>query len=285
MKSLTLQAPAKINVFLKVKNKRKDGFHNIKTIFQRINLSDTLEFTLTKTGRIRLTSTLPTLPLGSKNLVYQAAEQLRLMYGVKNGIDIHIDKKIPVAAGLAGGSTNAATTLIGLNKIWQLGISKHTMIEHARRLGSDVPFFLEHCSWAMGTARGDQIEPLDIGSRFWHILVVPRKKITSGQVYQGLNLQLTKSVDNANILIQHLKNKDLRNIGRYILNDLESAIVQIAPSLQRLKERIKLLSGSGVMISGSGPAVFGLAKNQKDAEQFKSVLSRYYKRVYAIKTL
>jgi 4-diphosphocytidyl-2-C-methyl-D-erythritol kinase len=285
MKSLTLPAPAKINVFLKVKSKRKDGYHNIKTIFQRINLTDTLTFKSTQTGKIRLTSTLPSLPLGPRNLVYQAADQLRTQYGIKQGVDIHIKKNIPVAAGLAGGSTNAATALIGLNKIWQLRISQHTIIEHARRLGSDVPFFISQCSWALGTARGDQIRPLDIPSKFWQILVVPRRKIYSGQVYQGLNLQLTKSVDNANILIQHLKNKDLRNISRYILNDLEPAILQVAPALQRLKERIKLLSGAGVLISGSGPAVFGLASNKKDAERFKSVLSRVYKRVYAVKTL
>ena len=141
MRRIRLSSPAKLNLFLKVLNKRPDGFHNISTVFERIDLSDEILLKLNPSGGIRIDCVHPQVPGGPKNLVYQAAKLLRDDFRVKEGVDIYIKKNIPVAAGLGGGSGNAATVLKGLNELWELRLSRPQLLSYARRLGSDVAFF------------------------------------------------------------------------------------------------------------------------------------------------
>lgn len=314
MSRIFLSSPAKLNLFLKVQNKRPDGFHNIITIFERINLSDEISFKLLPNKTIRIVCDHPHVPLGPKNLVYKVARLFQDRFHVKQGVEIKIEKRIPVAAGLAGGSSNAATALLGLNHIWKLNLNQAEELSYAREVGSDVAFFLYDTSWALGTERGDHIEKLNIKTKLWHILVVPRIKMYSWKVYGGLSfdvfipltcsgyrervvnnpnkrgalnhkLQLTKKNDNANILIHNLKKGSILEVGQLLSNDLEDVIIRLCPRLEKLKDRLKSLNTQGVMISGSGPAVFGLTATQEYAEVIKNVLLKRFSQVFVIRTL
>ena len=307
MKRVTLSSPAKLNLFLKVCGKRPDGYHEIVTVFERIDLADRISFWPTTDRAIRIRCDHNQVPVGSRNLVFKAAQLLREECGIRQGARIKIEKKIPVAAGLAGGSSNAATALIGLNKIWNLRLENAKLIALARKIGSDVPFFLNDTSWALGTGRGDRIKKLDIKARFWHILVVPKVKMYSWKVYQALQSQLisaqnqksrglhspdrggtnvlTKINDNANILIHKLKKDNVLDVGFELSNDLETEIFRLYPPLRKLKERLKSLNTKGVMVSGSGPCVFGLAETVQDARSFKKALLKRHSQVFIVRTL
>ena len=285
MKSIRLQSPAKLNLILKVINKRSDGYHNLKTLFERIDLCDTIDLKINQSGAIRIACRHPQVPKGPKNLVYQVAALLKKDFPVPYGVDITIIKRIPVAAGLAGGSSNAATVLMGLNKLWNLALSPKTLAIYAGRIGSDVPFFLHDCSWAVGTGRGEQIKKLNITSKLWHILVVPYVKMYTKEVFGRLNLKLTKEIDNVNILTRSLKKSDFNKVGSLLFNDLESSILQIRPQLHVLKEKLASFPVAGVSFSGSGPSVFGITKSQQQAQQIHAILRHRYKQIFVVHTL
>ncbi len=284
MKSLLLKSPAKINLFLKVINKRKDGFHNIKTLFERIDLFDEISFIANNSGKIIIDCNDPQVPKGKRNLIYQVYAILKKDFNIKKGVNININKRIPVAAGLGGGSSNAATALIGFNRLFNLRLTRSKLLTYGRLLGSDIGFFLYNKSWALGTDKGDVIHPVNLQTKLWHILVAPCVKVYSSEVYSSLKLELTKTSDNVNILIHKLKNKDMDKVGLLLKNDLEDAIIRICPKLNKLKERLKLFDTQGVMISGSGPSVFGVTKSQIKAEKIAAKLSNRYTRVYVVRT-
>ncbi len=297
MASLTLKSLAKLNLYLKVGNKRPDGYHNLVTLFERIDLCDDIKFTVTNSGRIRLFCSHPQVPIGPKNLIYRTARLLQAELSVSKGVDVHITKRIPVAAGLAGGSSNAAATLIGLNKLWKLKLSREKLAAYGKRIGADVPFFLYDTPWALGTERGDRIEKLKIKPRLWHVLVVPRMKMYTRNVFENLKLPasasanpggrtnvLTKNSDNVNILIRNLRNKKISVVGSLLRNDLEISVFQLCPKLEKIKEYIRRLNTLGVSLSGSGPSIFGLTDSQKQAEYLKSMLGKRYSRVFVVQT-
>ena len=294
MNQLVLLSPAKLNFFLKVIRKRPDGYHDILTLFERINLCDEIYFESDSPGITKVFCAHQDVPKGSQNIVYRAASLLRTELGVKKGVRIYINKRIPVAAGLAGGSSNAATVLLGLNKMWNLDLSPHQLISFGRKVGSDVPFFLADTSWAIGRQRGDRIISLRFPASLWHILVVPRKKVFTPKVYQGFDELLfkrggqrnilTKKGDDVNILIRRLRNNNIKEAGELLFNDLEPAILRFCPSLGRLKERLKSLQIQGVTISGSGPAIFGLTESEDEAESIKTILARQFQQVFVVKT-
>ncbi|OGX26129.1 MAG: 4-(cytidine 5'-diphospho)-2-C-methyl-D-erythritol kinase [Omnitrophica WOR_2 bacterium RIFCSPHIGHO2_01_FULL_48_9] len=291
MRSLTLRSPAKVNLFLKVINKRPDGYHNLVTLFERIDLCDELRFSLNSRGTIRLVCNDPQVPLGRKNLVYKVAQKLKEDFQVPHGITIHIKKRIPVAAGLAGGSSNAATTLLGLNKIWKLSLNREELVAYAKRIGADVAFFLYDSSWALGTERGDKIQPFSSKIKLWHVVVTPRLKMYSRVVFEGLSLKkggrtnlLTKKRYNVNILRRLLGKNDLYYISQLLCNDLEARVFQLCPRLMKLKERIRELNTCGVSLSGSGPSIFCLTNSQKSAQHIRDVLKKRYRRVFVVRT-
>lgn len=285
MKRITLQSPAKLNLALKVVNKRPDGYHDLKTLFERITLCDDIQMIPRTDGKIHVVCKHPHVPKGPKNLVYKAAKLIQDDNHILKGVDIKIIKRIPVAAGLAGGSSNAATTLLGLNKVWELSLTKEKLLQYGQKIGSDVPFFLHNCSWGLGTARGDHIKKIEIPAKIWHILVIPRIKMYSSEVFTRFKMQLTKATDNVNILIRSLKKNNINRAERLLFNDLESAILEVCPGLLNAKERLKAFHLKGVAFSGSGPAVFGLTKSKQEAEGFKKILDKVYSQVYVVRTL
>ncbi len=293
MRSISLRSPAKLNLYLKVINKRKDGFHNLVTLFERINLCDEIQLTVNPQGKIRIFCDHPHVPLGPQNLAYQAARMLKDDFALRNGVDIKIRKRIPVAAGLAGGSSNAASVLMGLNRLWALSLNNKELIYYAAKIGSDVPFFLHETNWAIGTDRGDRIKKVFLTTKLWHVLVVPRRPVYTAEVFETLavesrqapNLKLTKIGSDVNILIRTLKKNDVPKVGRLLSNDLERAMLRLCPNLSYLKDKMRHLNTKGVGFSGSGPAIFGLTESQKEAEVLRSALKKTYSQVFVVSTL
>ena len=279
---LTLNSFAKVNLVLDVLRKRSDGFHQLRTVFERISLHDTI--TLRKATKINIRCSHPQVPLGPMNLVYKVAQRLRDDFGIKEGVEITIVKRIPVAAGLAGGSSNGATVLLGLNRLWNLGLTKLKLVEYAATFGSDVAFFLYDTSYALGQGRGEQIKELPIKTKLWHVLVTPRVKVYTKDVFACLNLKLTKKRDNASILLRFLRENNLYLIGSSLSNDLEPAILSLKPYLAHLKEKLIDAGAVGVCFSGSGPSVFALAESQKHAESLRAKFDRRFTQVFVVST-
>ncbi len=284
MNSLTLRSPAKLNLYLKVVNKRPDGFHNLKTIFERIDLHDDIRLVRNASGKISISCNHPHVPNGPKNLVYKTALLLKNDFGVRDGVHMTIHKRIPVAAGLAGGSSNAATVLQGLNKLWNLKLSRDQLVEYARKIGSDVAFFLYDCSWALGTGRGDVIQRLNVRAKLWHVLVVPRVKMLTPRVYRALNLKLTNSSDDVNILTRYLVKNDVQKVGSLLCNDLERPIVHLKPNLLKIKKKLQAMNVAGVAFSGSGPSLFSVVGSKNQADKIKAALKRRYSQIFVVKT-
>lgn len=297
MRSISLLSPAKLNLFLKVLNRRPDGFHNILTVFERIDLSDEIRLKLNRTGAIRIHCAHADVPRGPRNLVYRAAKRLQEDFKIKDGVDIDIQKNIPVAAGLGGGSSNAATVLKGLDRLWKLDLSRAQLLSYAKELGSDVAFFVYDDPWALGTERGDCIQKLDVTTKLWHILVVPCIKLYSREIYgqlklplgranaqQGHRKVLTKIDDNASIFIHHLRRASISAIGRGLANDLEAVVLRLFPNLGKLEQRLKSLNAQGVMVSGSGPCVFGITETLQQAKDIQAILSGRFRRTFVART-
>lgn len=285
MRSLTLRSPAKLNLYLKVIGKRPDGYHELKTIFERIDLCDDIRLSAEPSGRIRIVCDHPQVPKGSKNLVYKIAAMLKKDFGIKQGVEIRIRKRIPVAAGLAGGSSNAATVLSGLNRFWRLGLDRKGLVEYACKVGSDVAFFLYDCPWALGTGRGEVIRRLDLKAKLWHVLVVPKVKMLTPKVYGAMNLKLTKFGDDVSILTRYLGQNDVRKVGSLLLNDLEAPIALLKPNLLKIKQSVRSLDVAGTAFSGSGPSIFSVVESKKKAEQIAAILKRRYSQVFVVSTL
>ncbi len=285
MDRLTIHSPAKLNLVLDVLGKRPDGFHELRTIFERINLADQITLSRSKSKKINICCSHPHVPRGPSNLVFKAAMMLAKDFSISEGLNIDIIKKIPVAAGLAGGSSNAAAVLTGLNRLWRLGMKPQKLASYASRIGSDVAFFLYDRSYALGTGRGELIEPLDVRTKLWHVLVTPRVKMYTKEVFARLKLNLTNKKDSVNILLPFLRKGDLTRLAGALSNDLEPAILSLRPDFIYLKKKLIDAGATGVCFSGSGPSVFACVESQQHAESLRARFDRRYTQVFAVSTL
>ncbi len=184
---LTLNSYAKLNLYLSVRNKRKDNYHNIETIFERINLADKIILTSRKDSLIKINCSNPRLPDDASNLAFRSAKLLQESLNLNKGVNIKIVKRIPIGSGLGGGSSNAAAVVTGLNKLWELHLSQKKLVAFGAKVGSDVPFFLYNCPFASGKGRGDRITPLRGLNkvRLWHILIVPKICVSTPLIYKN----------------------------------------------------------------------------------------------------
>lgn len=287
MKSLNLNSYAKLNLYLRVLGRRDDNYHSIITLFERIDLCDRIGLRVLPQRQIRIVLSGRALPSGRGNLVYRAASLLRREFGVRRGVEISIKKLIPVSAGLGGGSSDAATVLTGLNKLWGLNLSVRQLAVLARGIGSDVAFFLYNCSFACGTCRGDEVKVLELPVKLWHVIVVPRVKVRSRAIYSRIQTRqmagstppfqqgnigagqeragLTVSQSEVRILRSALLKKDFSKIGRKLFNSLEQIAVLMHPVIKEIRLVLSNLGLKAVLMSGSGPAVFGLVSSRKEA--------------------
>lgn len=283
MKHLTLKSPAKVNLYLKVLGKKPDGYHSIETILERIDLCDEITLRTIPEG-IRLSSNVPELPTGDTNLAFKAAQILMQRMGVKTGVDIKITKRIPIASGLGGGSSNGATILMGLNRLWGLGLSKNELFPLGKRLGADVCFFLSEERLALGRGRGDEIEPLLLSRPIWHILATPPMELSSREAYEGWDLHikgshsahskmgLTASRSDVKILVCALQNNNLALLGRRLFNSLEEVASRKYGFIREMKFTLNSQGAEATLMSGSGPTVFGILPNREEAMKIKKKL-------------
>ncbi|MFH0877494.1 MAG: 4-(cytidine 5'-diphospho)-2-C-methyl-D-erythritol kinase [Candidatus Omnitrophota bacterium] len=211
-KTLCLESPAKLNLFLDVINKRPDGYHNIVTLFERINLCDSVRLFAIHSDEIVVSCSHPDVPLDYRNLAWRAAELIKKSRDIRTGVKIEIDKRIPVGAGLGGGSSNAAAVLSGLSRLFKLKLDQKTLTGYANRLGSDVAFFILNKSFALGTDRGGDLKRVFVPKKLklWHLLFIPPLKVMTKEIY-GLHksLALTRKPLDVNILIRYLKGKNI----------------------------------------------------------------------------
>jgi 4-diphosphocytidyl-2-C-methyl-D-erythritol kinase len=256
------RAPAKVNLFLEVLRKRPDGYHEIATLMVAVSLYDTLEFTEEESGRLELTCDEPSLSCGPDNLVWRAAELLRQRYGVSRGARIRLTKRIPLAAGLAGGSSDAAATLAGLNRLWDLGLSRPELATRAAELGSDVAFFFATpAAWCTG--RGEIVTPTPLGKPLHLLLACPDAGLATADVYRGVTLP-DKPLDGQAIR-QALAGGDLREVGRELYNRLQPAAEKLCPEVVETYARLGKGGALGRLMSGSGTSVFALCAGRREA--------------------
>ena len=276
-RSITLKAPAKINLFLKIINRRPDGYHEVISLMQKVELFDILE--LSREGEtVRLSCPGSDLPEDQDNLVYRAAQAFIAATGKKTGIRIYLEKKIPVAAGLGGGSSDAAAVLRGLNILLGAGLNLEDLALIARPLGADVPFFIQDYSAAIATGIGDRLEEFEPLKGLWLLLVNPGFGLSTKWVYE--NFPLTTGA-NPYILarVRKMQENPLEATPSLFIefgNDLEVVSMGRFPEIGEIKNELKLAGAVVSLMSGSGPTVFGLFPGEEEARRSFLQLSKKY---------
>lgn len=261
-------SPAKVNLHLRVIRKRPDGYHDIATLMQKIDLCDTMEFTLRKKGIVIKCPGFPQLE-NEDNIVFRAAKALFLETGCQSGAEIILHKVIPMGAGLGGGSSNAATALVALNDMLGLSLSKEALMNIGARLGADVPFFIYgDRAWAFGI--GDRLEPSENLPPLWFVLVNPRFELATRRVYEGLNLRLTNQIINYSIP----RFCTVTDVVKGLHNDLEKVSLTLYPALKELKDNLIGVGALGALMSGSGPTVYGVFEREDEALQAADILKK-----------
>lgn len=255
-------APAKVNLFFEVLGKRPDGYHAVETLMVAVDLFDTLECRDDPTGRISLTCDTPGVPAGPGNLVYAAAERLRNRYAPDRGAAIRLTKRIPHQAGLGGGSSDAAATLMALDRLWGLGRTPAELAEVAAELGSDVGFFLTPpAGWCTG--RGEVVTPEPVGRRLDLVIVKPPVGLATADVYRRVAVpEAPAGGDSARTA---LRAGDVEALGRSLHNRLQEPAFTVAPPVEQVYRRLTALAPLGCRMSGSGSAVFALCRDRREA--------------------
>jgi len=269
-------APAKINLFLEVLGRRADGYHDLASLMVTVGLCDSLEFRENPSGQIRLECDHPELSTGSDNLVCRAVQLIRDRFGVSVGVDVRLHKRIPLQAGLAGGSSDAAATLAGLNALWRLGLDRRQLGLLGAELGSDVTFFFfGPAAWCTG--RGEIVEPLSVGRPLDLILACPAVGLSTASVFQALRSgeppgNTWGEVCDGTAVRQALRSGEVIELGRLLHNRLQEPAQRLCPAVARLRQRLEALAPAGVLMSGSGSTVFALGRDAADALRMARVL-------------
>jgi len=270
MECLCLPSYAKINLGLVLLGKREDGYHDIATVFQQIDLHDEITFRRVSSG-IRITSTDLTLPTNEENLVYRAFRLFQRRVRFKEGMEIHIRKNIPVGAGLGGGSSNAAVTLLVANRLWGERLSREEIEEMAAEVGSDVPFFL--CGGtALARGRGEILTPFQWFTDYWIVLVCPGICVSTSWAYSQAKIALTKEkkITKFRSIFKRYTPHALRET---LVNDLEGVVFRRHPVLRKLKEQMYQRDAFYASMSGSGSSVYGLFFSREQAEEARTFFS------------
>jgi 4-diphosphocytidyl-2-C-methyl-D-erythritol kinase len=265
-----IRAPAKINLSLRVVGKRRDGYHLLDTIMVPVSLYDEIEIRKIRAAGgkkkaadrlIKVTCDHPLVPRGEKNIAYRAARLVMQRTGSDQPVHIHISKRIPVGAGLGGGSADAAATLIGLNRLLNLRLSAAKLEKMALSLGADVPFFIR-ARPARARGIGERLDPIRKLARFWAVIVYPGFAVSTARVFKCFCSTLTKPPLNTSI---HSSLKSLEKLAGLLRNDLESVTLKRYPRLSLIKARLLHEGAAGGLMSGSGSSVFGVFASQRQA--------------------
>lgn len=265
MNKITIKARAKINLTLDILRKRPDGFHEVEMVMQTLELHDnvTLE---EKSDGIEVVTDHPLLTAGESNIAYKAADLLIRQFKLNKGVKIKIDKQIPVAAGLAGGSADAAAVLTGLNRLWNLGLSFDELAQLGSQIGSDVPFCIKGGT-AVAKGRGEIITPLPAAPEIWMVLAKPPIEVSTAEVYKHFRIDASVSTSRAEATIKAIKAADIEGITENLGNALESVTLNRYPVVSQLKSAMQALGIKKPLMSGSGPSVFGFTGNPSVAQE------------------
>jgi 4-diphosphocytidyl-2-C-methyl-D-erythritol kinase len=288
MHTYTLLAPAKINLYLEILGDRPDGYHELVMILQSIDLNDQLQIRSNGTDNIRLSCQHPEVPLDQENLAYQAAnlmiKSFPKVFANYGGVDIYLDKHIPIAAGLAGGSTDGAAVLVGINLLWELGLTLPELQSLAAQLGSDLPFCIAGGT-AIATGRGEQLDPLPDLDNLWVVLAKSKSiSVSTPWAYQTYRQQYgqhylpqnevrqsrTHQIHSGD-LVQAILHKDGPKIAQLMHNDLEKVVLPHYEPVAQLRKTLAAAGGLGTMMSGSGPTVFTLCSSLVEAQQVRDI--------------
>ncbi|MBR3205962.1 MAG: 4-(cytidine 5'-diphospho)-2-C-methyl-D-erythritol kinase [Bacillus sp. (in: Bacteria)] len=277
------KAPAKINLSLDVHGKRPDGYHEVEMVMTTIDLADRLELTELDKDEIRVSSHNRFVPDDQRNLAYQAAKLLKTRFGIQKGVSIVITKAIPVAAGLAGGSSDAAAALRGLNRLWKLNLTLDELAELGAEIGSDVSFCV-HGGTALATGRGEKLKHIATPSHCWVILAKPVIGVSTAEVYRQYD---ASKVEHPNVqrMIEAIEAKDYKEMCGSLGNVLESVTLKMYPEVDMIKRQMKRFGADAVLMSGSGPTVFGLIQYESKVQRIYNGLRGFCDQVYAVRMI
>jgi 4-diphosphocytidyl-2-C-methyl-D-erythritol kinase len=283
-RAVSVQCPAKLNLFLEVVRRRPDGYHDLETVMQAVDLCDELRIEPRESGELALECSDPELPADERNLVLRAALALRERTGHRGGARFRLTKRVPAEAGLGGGSSDAAGTLVGLNAAWGLGLSRSDLAETAAEVGSDVAFFLVGGA-ALCTGRGEQVEPLDSGESLACVVLCPPVRVSTAAAYRALGA-LTSQGARATILTQALRAGDAPGVGQALWNRLEEPAFRLRPSLAEAKRQLAATGAfTGVGLTGSGSALFGVCRPEDLESAVQRVASLRLGRVFGVRSV
>lgn len=293
--SLVVQAPAKLNLFLEVLGKRSDGYHELETVMVSIGLHDTLRLQPDASGGISLRCTLAGEPAegrrrpverlstGDDNLICRAARALQEATGCRQGACIDLTKRIPMEAGLGGGSSDAAATLVALNRLWRLNLPSDELHRIAAGLGSDLNFFIDSPSLAVCRGRGEQIEPVPMGRPLHLVVVRPREGLSTGAVFR--NWEGTATPQSSDRLLDALRSGDLGTVGATLHNALQAPAEQLSEQVRKTLRAIDGTESVAAAMSGSGTACFAICRNGASARRIGARLrAQGLGRVFVVRT-
>ena len=266
MKEISVKALAKINLGLDVVRRREDGYHEVRMIMQTIHLFDRLEIKKTSSGGITMTTNLSFLPTNENNLVYQAAKLLKDEFGIRDGIDIRLHKHIPVSAGMAGGSTDAAAVLYGMNRMFQLGLKRDELMRRGVKIGADVPYCIMRGT-ALAEGIGEKLTALPPMVKCPVLIAKPPISVSTKFVYEHLKLDETTVHPDIDRLVEDIRQKNLAKIAADMGNVLETVTIPNYPVIAEIKEHMLRHGAVNAMMSGSGPTVFGLFEDTAQARE------------------
>ena len=275
---ISLKALAKINLGLDVVRRREDGYHEVRMIMQTIQLYDRLDIKRTHEPGIQIQTNLSFLPVNENNLIYKAAKLLMDEFSITDGVSVKLDKRIPVAAGMAGGSTDAAAMLIGVNRLFSLGLTKRQLMERGVQIGADVPYCIMRGT-ALAEGIGEALSPLPPMVKCPVLIAKPSISVPTKFVYQNLKLDDTTIHPDIDRLIDDIKAKNLHDIAAHMGNVLETVTIPNYPVIDEIKKHMLSNGAVGAMMSGSGPTVFGLFDDEDTAKKaYKAMRSSHLAR-------
>ena len=266
MDKISLKALAKINLGLDVVRRREDGYHEVRMVMQTIHLFDRLNIEKTKDAGIRIKTNLFFLPVNENNLIYKAGKLLMDEFNITEGVSVELDKRIPVAAGMAGGSTDAAAMLYGMNKIFDLGLSMQELKDRGVKIGADVPYCLMRGT-ALAEGIGEKLKSLPPMIKCPVLIAKPQISVSTKFVYENLRLDENTVHPDIDALIQDIKDKDLHEVCNHMGNVLETVTIPNYPIIDEIKKKMMNSGAIGAMMSGSGPTVFGLFEDEETAKK------------------
>ncbi|MGV3043268.1 4-(cytidine 5'-diphospho)-2-C-methyl-D-erythritol kinase [Staphylococcus rostri] len=276
-------APAKINLTLDTLFKRDDGYHEVEMIMTTVDLNDRLSFQKRRDNKIVLNVDETFIPSDERNLAYRAAQLMKETYGIKQGVTITLDKNIPVAAGLAGGSSDAAATMRGLNRLFELGLSLDELSELSAEIGSDIPFCV-YSTTALCKGRGEQIELLKRPPSAWVVIAKPHAGLSTPEVYGGLDLNQPYDV-HTQACLTAIEQEDYMQMCQSLSNRLEPVSMRLQPEIEKIKRNMLNSGADGALMSGSGPTVYGFAQRERQARHIYNAVSGCCNDVYLVRTL